>query len=45
MHSKHYEKVRSYWKEKLWNEAKVRKAVEKQWITAEEFREITGMVY
>lgn len=44
-HSKNFEKVKSYYKSSLWNEARVRNAVVKEWITAEEFEEITGEVY
>lgn len=41
-HSKNYEKVKNYWDRGLWNETRVRNAVTKGWITAEEFTEITG---
>lgn len=44
MHSENYEKVKDYYDRRLWNLAKVRKAVGK-WITLEEFFEITGEVY
>lgn len=41
-HSRYFEKVKSYWEQHLWNENRVRNAVLKEWITQEEFREITG---
>lgn len=41
MHSKNYEKVRNYYKRRLWDIGQVRNAVGK-WITKEEYREITG---
>lgn len=44
-HSKHYEKVKNYYDNGFWNERKVRNAVIKNWITAEEFEEITGIEY
>lgn len=44
-HSKNYEKVKNYWDRGLWNETRVRNAVTKGWITAEEFTEITGITY
>lgn len=39
MHSKRFEKVRSYYSEGLWTEAMVRNAIGK-WITEEEAEEI-----
>ena len=44
-HSVHYEKVKSYYDRGLWNLARVKKAVEKGWITEEEYQEITGQPY
>lgn len=46
-HSKNYEKVKAYWNRGhgLWNETRVRNAVTKGWITADEFTEITGITY
>lgn len=44
-HSANYEKVKNYYDRGLWNISRVRKAVEKEWITAEEFTEITGEPY
>lgn len=44
-HSKHFEKVKGYYDKGLWNVSRVRNAVVKGWITAEEFTEITGEEY
>jgi len=44
-HSAKYELVKSYYDKGLWSEARVRMAVEKGWITEEEFTEITGEPY
>ena len=43
-HSKNFEKVKTYYKNKLWDIDKVRNAVVK-WITEDEFYEITGTIY
>lgn len=43
--SKHFEKVKSYYDSGLWDEIRVRNAVVKGWITAEEYEEITGNIY
>lgn len=40
-HSEKFEKVRGYYKNRLWNLTQVRNAVGK-WITEEEYQEITG---
>ena len=40
-----YEKVKKYYDKGLWNLEMVRNAVLKKWITAEEFKEITGEDY
>lgn len=45
MQSKKYKTVRSYYRNHLWSERQVRDAVSKNWITAEEFEEITGKPY
>ena len=45
MHSKNYMKVKQYYDMKMWNETRVKNAVEKEWITREEFKEITGKDY
>ena len=44
-HSANYEKVRGYYRTKMWNEARVRNAVKMNWITQAEFEGITGKVY
>lgn len=44
-HSVNYAKVKSYYDRGLWNLARVKKAVEKGWITEEEYKEITGNDY
>lgn len=44
MHSEKFEKVRGYYKNRLWSLNQVRNAVGK-WITAEEYQEITGMPF
>lgn len=43
-HSEKFEKVRNYYKKRLWTIKQVHNAVGK-WITAEEYREITGRDY
>jgi len=43
--SSKFEKVKRYYDEGLWNVARVRNAVVKGWITAEEFQIITGEPY
>ena len=40
-----YEKVKKYFDNGLWNEERVANAVIKGWITADDFREITGESY
>ena len=44
-HSKMYATVKRYYSIGMWNEDRVRNAVVKAWITAEEFEEITGKPY
>ena len=44
-HSQRFEEVKWYYDHRLWTINRVRKAVEKSWITAEEFTEITGENY
>lgn len=44
-HSKNFDKVKRYYDEGLWNKTRVRNAVTKGWITAEEYKEITGEDY
>lgn len=41
-HSKNFDKVKNYYDSGFWKENRVREAVIKEWITAEEFKEITG---
>lgn len=43
--SNKYEKVKSYYDRGLWSVERVRNAVMKGWITAEEFETITGQPY
>lgn len=45
MHSKNFYKVKEWFSLHVWNEERVRNAVGKNWITEEEFKEITGMDY
>ena len=40
-----YEEVKKYYNMGMWSEKKVRNAVVKGWITAEEFELITGKKY
>ncbi len=46
-HSKNFEKVKAYYDNGngLWKISRVRKAVVRNWITEEEFKEITGEDY
>ncbi len=37
-----YEKIKKYYEQGLWDEQRVREAVAKNVITAEQFKEITG---
>ena len=43
-HSKNFGKVKVYYGNGLWNKQRVRNAVGK-WITADEYKEITGEEY
>ena len=43
--SKHFKKVKGYYDSGLWSIERVRNAVVKGWITAEEYKGITGEVY
>lgn len=45
MHSKMFDKIKKYYDDGLWSISRVRDAVEKGKITAEEFEEITGQPY
>ena len=40
-----YEMIKGFYDQGLWSETKVRNAVIKGWITASEFKEITGKDY
>lgn len=44
-HSKNYNKVKDYYDNGLWTIDRVRKAVDKGWITEAEYEEITGEKY
>lgn len=44
-HSKHFAKVKKYYDKGLWSKARVHKAVECKWITADEYKEITREEY
>ena len=44
-HSKNYDKVKRYYNMGMWNETRVRNAVKMNWITEEEFKEITDKDY
>lgn len=44
-HSPRFEEVKGYYDAGLWKKKAVRKAVERGWITAAEYEEITGEVY
>ena len=43
--SKKFGTVKNYFDKGLWNIDRVKNAVVKEWITAEEFKEITGEDY
>lgn len=43
--SKNFEKVMTYYTKGLWNLQRIHDAVQKQWITKEEYKEITGTEY
>jgi len=40
-----YKKVKDYYEQGLWNIEMIKNAVVKNWITAEQFEEITGELY
>ena len=44
-HSAKFDLVKGYFESGLWRKKAVRNAVIKEWITAEEFKEITGEDY
>lgn len=43
--SKKFEIVKYYYESGLWKMKRIRNAVEREWITAEEFEIITGVPY
>lgn len=43
--SRKFEKVKTYYEKRLWTKEQVANAVKKGWITADEYREITGGDY
>ena len=43
--SKNFNKVKAFYDAKLWSEGMVSNAVARGWITANEFKEITGLGY
>lgn len=43
--SKKFEIVKYYYESDLWKMKRIRNAVEREWITAEEFEIITGVPY
>ena len=45
MYSKHFVEVKKFFDAGVWSEDKVREAVVKGWITAEEFKLITSKDY
>lgn len=45
MHSTNYNNVKKWYKLGMWDISKVSNAVKKNWITEEEFKEITGQDY
>lgn len=44
-HSKKFNTVKDYYDDKLWGIPRVKLAVTKKWITADEYKEITGQDY
>jgi len=44
-HSPKFDKVKKYYDDGLWNKTMVHNAVDSGWITAEEYKEITGEDY
>lgn len=41
-HSKKFKDVKAYYDNGYWNKTRVKNAVSKGWITAEEYKDITG---
>lgn len=44
-HSEKFAMVKTFYARQLWNEARVKNAVVKEWITAAEYEEIVGEPY
>ncbi len=44
-HSSNYAKIKRWYNMGMWSEARVYNAVKMNWITADEFKEITGGEY
>ncbi len=44
-HSEKFELVKSLYNKRLWSKKRIHDAVVKNWITAEEYKEITGEEY
>lgn len=44
-HSEKYEEVKTYYNNGFWKKRAVKNAVKKNWITSEEYEEITGEPY
>lgn len=44
-HSEKYDLVKNYYESGQWKKKAVKNAVKRNWITAEEYEEITGEVY
>ena len=44
-HSEKYDMIKTFYMRKMWDEKKVRDAVVKGWITADEFKQITRIEY
>ncbi len=44
-HSKRVDSIQEWYALGMWNEQRMRDAVEKKWISAEEFKQITGKDY
>ncbi len=44
-HSEKFDMIKMFYNRKMWDVKKVRDAVVKVWITADEFEEITGVEY
>lgn len=45
MHSKNFKKVKRYYDLGVWSKTRVKNAVARDWITLDEYKEITGEDY